>query len=113
MKNALAFLASLLCVAGAAACAETPTLAVPGAPSFTGGWVGPGGRSATDPTVVTTADGGWTAGSGNRTAGGDSVGGTSTPGSTYAAGIGMIGGGRAEEGETPTSAAGVLVGSGH
>lgn len=136
MKNAVAFLASLLCVAGAVACAETPTLVVPGAPRFDGGWVGPGGRSATDSTLVTTTEGGWTAGSGNRSAGGDSVGIMSTtnsdttceerggwtagsgnreepaPTCLESAGIGMIVGGRSDDVE-PTSDRGVLIGSGH
>lgn len=56
MRKTVAYLASLACLVVTAACAETPTLAAPGAAQFDGGWVGPGGRSATDSTTVNTTD---------------------------------------------------------
>lgn len=52
MDKRSATLTCLVCLAAASACVETPTMPTPGTPRFDGGWVGPGGRSATDSSSV-------------------------------------------------------------
>lgn len=57
----------LFLVIAAAGCADRPGITTPDAPSLGGGTLGPGGRTPTDSTGVSTAeDGGGTLGPGGR-----------------------------------------------
>lgn len=101
--NRIAF---TLAAVALASCGEVSSITAPDAARmYAGGTYGSGGNLISTGLPSLNLDGGWTAGSGNRTAGGDSAAITSDRG------IGMIGGGRSDE--AGAASPGVLIGSGH
>lgn len=67
---------AVILVLGAGACGDGAAVTVPETPVYDGGTLGPGGRTPSDTTVITSAEGGGTLGPGGRAAEGEGSGGS-------------------------------------